>query len=54
MVVRVAPLATVSQVAAGYAVTLEAAAAEELAPPSPDGRGRRRQATRCRESPKSA
>jgi DNA-binding CsgD family transcriptional regulator len=32
MVIRVAPLATVSQVAAGYAVTLEAASAEELAP----------------------
>jgi len=32
MVIRVAPLATVSQVAAGYTVTLEAAAAEELAP----------------------
>ena len=32
MVIRVAPLATVSQVAAGYAVTLEAAPAEELAP----------------------
>ena len=32
MAIRVAPLASVSQVAAGYAVTLEAAAAEELAP----------------------
>jgi DNA-binding CsgD family transcriptional regulator len=32
MVIRVAPLATVSQVAAGYAVTLEAAPAGELAP----------------------
>jgi DNA-binding CsgD family transcriptional regulator len=32
MVIRVAPLATVSQVAAGYAVTLEAAPAVELAP----------------------
>ena len=32
MVIRVAPLATASQVAAGYAVTLEAAPAAELAP----------------------
>jgi DNA-binding CsgD family transcriptional regulator len=32
MVIRVAPLATASQAEAGYAVTLEAAPAEELAP----------------------